>query len=174
MSDKIKELIERIKNLSKTDNYQIKILDENPEIYESKIGGIAYWTPDLVYPENKFNLPIPYKDYPHYKSIIGSDGNDTLIGDAKNITVSALGGGKFTVNDDITEHDLDYVLDLTNLETTSSYTIHYHETTNYNADEQTVIVSVLNNYTTTLTIEEVKAAVTPLVDAKLYSLITRE
>ena len=52
MSDKIKDLAEKIKNLSKTDNYQIKINDENPEIYESKIGGIAYWTPDLVYPEN--------------------------------------------------------------------------------------------------------------------------
>ena len=52
MSDKIKDLAEKIKNLSKTDNYQIKINDENPEIYESKIGGIAYWPPHLAYPVN--------------------------------------------------------------------------------------------------------------------------
>ena len=52
MSDKIKELAEKIKNLSKTDNYSIKIFEEEPEIFDSKIGGIAYWTPDLVYPVN--------------------------------------------------------------------------------------------------------------------------
>ena len=52
MSDKIKELADKIKNLSKTDNYSIKIIEEEPEIFESKIGGIAYWTPDLAYPVN--------------------------------------------------------------------------------------------------------------------------
>ena len=52
MSDKIKELVEEIKNLSKTDNYSIKIIEEEPEIFESKIGGTAYWTPDLAYPVN--------------------------------------------------------------------------------------------------------------------------
>ena len=50
MSDKIKELADKIKNLSKTDNYSIKIIEEEPEIFESKIGGIPYWTPDLAYP----------------------------------------------------------------------------------------------------------------------------
>ena len=52
MTDKIKELAEKIKNLSKVDNYAIKIIEEEPEIFESKIGGMAYWTPDLVYPVN--------------------------------------------------------------------------------------------------------------------------
>ena len=52
MSDKIKELAETIKNLSKTDNYSIKIIEEKPKIFESKIGGMPYWTPDLVYPVN--------------------------------------------------------------------------------------------------------------------------
>ena len=52
MSDKIKELAEEIKNLSKTDNYSIKIIEEEPELFESKIGGTAYWTPDLAYPVN--------------------------------------------------------------------------------------------------------------------------
>ena len=54
MSDKIKKLVEKIKNLSKTDNYSIKIktIEENPEIYESKLGGLPYWTPDLDYPVN--------------------------------------------------------------------------------------------------------------------------
>ncbi len=52
MSDKIKELADKIKNLSKTDNYSIKIIEEEPEIFESKIGGIPYWTPDLAYPVN--------------------------------------------------------------------------------------------------------------------------
>ena len=52
MSDKIKELAEEIKKLSKTDNYSIKIIEEEPEIFDSKIGGIAYWTPDLAYPVN--------------------------------------------------------------------------------------------------------------------------
>ena len=52
MADKIEELAEAIKNLSKTDNYSIKIIEEKPEIFESKIGGIPYWTPDLAYPVN--------------------------------------------------------------------------------------------------------------------------
>ena len=52
MSEKIKELALEIKNLSKTENYSIKIIEEEPEIFESKIGGIAYWTPDLSYPVN--------------------------------------------------------------------------------------------------------------------------
>ena len=52
MSDKIKELAEEIKKLSKTDNYSIKIIEEEPQLYESKIGGIPYWTPDLTYPLN--------------------------------------------------------------------------------------------------------------------------
>ena len=50
--DKIKQLAEKIKELSKTDYYEIKISEESPEIWDSKIGGIPYWTPDKVYPTN--------------------------------------------------------------------------------------------------------------------------
>ena len=50
--EKIKQLAEKIKELSKTDYYQIKISEESPEIWDSKIGGIPYWTPDIVYPTN--------------------------------------------------------------------------------------------------------------------------
>ena len=49
---KIKELAEKIKELSKTDYYKIKISEESPEIWDSKIGGLPYWTPDKVYPIN--------------------------------------------------------------------------------------------------------------------------
>ena len=52
MSDKIKELVDEIKSLSKMDNYSIEIIDKKPKLFESKIGGIPYWTPDLSYPEN--------------------------------------------------------------------------------------------------------------------------
>ncbi len=31
---------------------------------------------DIVFPESKFNLEVLYKDFPMYKQIIGSDGND--------------------------------------------------------------------------------------------------
>jgi len=52
-NDKIKELAERIKSLSKTDYYKIKIIPNiTPEIFDSKFGGIPYWTPDKNYPTN--------------------------------------------------------------------------------------------------------------------------
>ena len=52
MSDKIKELADKIKNLSKMDNYSIQFTEEKPEIFDSKLGGIPYWTQNLVYPVN--------------------------------------------------------------------------------------------------------------------------
>ena len=53
MSDKIKQLAEAIKRLSKTDYYYIKIDSETPAgIFNSKLGGIPYWTPDKNYPKN--------------------------------------------------------------------------------------------------------------------------
>ena len=52
MSVKLEKLIEKIKILSKTDYYKLKLIDESPEIFESKIGGIPYWTPDIAYPTN--------------------------------------------------------------------------------------------------------------------------
>ena len=52
-NDKIKELADALKRLSKTDNYQINILPEkSPEIYDSKLGGLPYWTSDKKYPTN--------------------------------------------------------------------------------------------------------------------------
>ena len=51
--DKIKELADVLKRLSKTDNYQIKIFpDIAPEIFDSKLGGPPYWSPDKEYPTN--------------------------------------------------------------------------------------------------------------------------
>ena len=53
-NDKIKELADALKRLSKTDNYQINILpDITPEIFDSKLGGLPYWNPDKKYPTNK-------------------------------------------------------------------------------------------------------------------------
>ena len=52
MSDKIKELVDEIKSLSKMDIFSIEIIDEKPKLFESKIGGIPYWTQNLPYPEN--------------------------------------------------------------------------------------------------------------------------
>ena len=52
-NDKIKELADVLKRLSKTDNYQINIFpDITPEIFDSKLGGLPYWTPDKKYPTN--------------------------------------------------------------------------------------------------------------------------
>ena len=52
-NDKIKELAEELKRLSKTDYYQIKIIPNiTPELFDSKIGGLPYWTPDKNYPTN--------------------------------------------------------------------------------------------------------------------------
>ena len=52
MSDKIKELVDEIKSLSKMDIFSVEIIDEKPKLFESKIGGIPYWTKNLPYPEN--------------------------------------------------------------------------------------------------------------------------
>jgi len=49
MTDKIIELANVIKRNTKTENYSIKIESDNPEIYDSKIGGLPYWT-DNEYP----------------------------------------------------------------------------------------------------------------------------
>jgi len=49
----IKELVEKLKSLSKTEYYQIKIIPNiTPEIFDSKLGGLPYWTPDKKYPVN--------------------------------------------------------------------------------------------------------------------------
>lgn len=34
---------------------------------------------DIIYQQNKFNLPVLYKDYPEYKSIIGSKGTEKRL-----------------------------------------------------------------------------------------------
>ncbi|ORY44608.1 DUF1963-domain-containing protein [Neocallimastix californiae] len=51
-TDQFEQLIEGIKRLSKQDNYLIKYLDEEPDIFDSKFGGIPYWTTDKEYPKN--------------------------------------------------------------------------------------------------------------------------
>ena len=52
MTDKIKELAEAIKSLSKTEYYSIKIESQTAGIFDSKIGGLPYWTQDKIYPIN--------------------------------------------------------------------------------------------------------------------------
>ena len=86
-------------------------------------------------------------------------GNDTLVGSAKNITVSALGEGKFTINDDATEHELSEVIDLTDLSQNTTFTIHYNST-NYNASDKSVFVTVYTSYTTEISIELSKNSIT--------------
>jgi uncharacterized protein YwqG len=52
-NDKIKELAEQLKSLSKTEYYRIKIIPNiTPDIFDSKYGGLPYWTPDKNYPTN--------------------------------------------------------------------------------------------------------------------------
>ena len=53
MADKLNELIEKIKNISQTEYYKIKILDETPDIFDSKIGGLPYWVEGQDYPKDK-------------------------------------------------------------------------------------------------------------------------
>ena len=50
--DKIKELVKSIKHLSNTEYYSIKIESKTDRIFDSKIGGIPYWSPDKDYPAN--------------------------------------------------------------------------------------------------------------------------
>lgn len=50
--NKIKLLAKEIKKLSKTKNYSIKIESKTDRIFDSKIGGIPYWTPSKNYPTN--------------------------------------------------------------------------------------------------------------------------
>ena len=51
--NKINELADKIKNLSKCDYYQIELESNcSPDIFDSKLGGLPYWTPDRVYPVN--------------------------------------------------------------------------------------------------------------------------
>lgn len=59
MSNEINKLAETIKRLSKTDYYSVRIDSEiQPGIFNSKIGGIPYWTPDRIYPINDNNKKL--------------------------------------------------------------------------------------------------------------------
>ena len=53
MADKLNELTEKIKNLSETEYYKIKIHDEKPDLFDSKIGGLPYWVEGKDYPKDK-------------------------------------------------------------------------------------------------------------------------
>ena len=50
MSKKINKLIEKIKHISETEYYNITIQKEKPGIFDSKIGGLPYWTGDKDFP----------------------------------------------------------------------------------------------------------------------------
>lgn len=54
MTEKIDQLVEWIKNKTKTEIYNIKIESEGePTIFDSKIGGLPYWTKDKEYPTDQ-------------------------------------------------------------------------------------------------------------------------
>ena len=53
MADKLNELTEKIKNISETEYYKIKIHDEKPDLFDSKIGGLPYWVEGKDYPKDK-------------------------------------------------------------------------------------------------------------------------
>ena len=53
MADKVNELVEKIKNISETDYYQIKIEKEKPELTDSKIGGLPYWIEGKEFPTDE-------------------------------------------------------------------------------------------------------------------------
>jgi len=52
MTEKIDKLIEYVKDKTKCEVYNIKIENEKPSIFDSKIGGLPYWTTDKEYPKN--------------------------------------------------------------------------------------------------------------------------
>ncbi|ORY44607.1 DUF1963-domain-containing protein [Neocallimastix californiae] len=51
-AEQFEQLVEVIKRLSKQEDYSIKIEEEKPDIFDSKYGGIPYWTTDKEYPKN--------------------------------------------------------------------------------------------------------------------------
>jgi len=53
MAHKINELVEKIKNLSETEYYRIKIEEKSPEITDSKIGGLPYWLEGKEFPTDE-------------------------------------------------------------------------------------------------------------------------
>ena len=56
MAHKINELVEKIKNLSETEYYRIKIEEKSPEITDSKIGGLPYWLEGKEFPTDEENV----------------------------------------------------------------------------------------------------------------------
>jgi len=58
MNDDINKLAEIIKRLSKKNYYEIKIEKEKPTIFDSKFGGLPYWTKDKEYPTNSNGIKL--------------------------------------------------------------------------------------------------------------------
>lgn len=55
MANELEQLIEKIKNASKTEYYKLKLIkeeDDKPELFDSKFGGNPYWVPEMDYPVN--------------------------------------------------------------------------------------------------------------------------
>ena len=53
MAEKIDELVKKIKELSETEYYKIKIEEEKPELIDTKIGGLPYWINDKEFPTDQ-------------------------------------------------------------------------------------------------------------------------
>ena len=58
IEDKVKKVKEIINNLSKTEAYEIKYENINPNITDSKIGGLPYWPKNKEYPVNMSNTKL--------------------------------------------------------------------------------------------------------------------
>ena len=117
--NKIKLLAEVIKRLSKIDIYSIKIESKTDRIFDSKIGGIPYWSPDKNYPINssgnklyllaQVNFEEEKVDFPLPKSgILQFFIDDDLFG----------------MNSDQTKQD--------------NFRVVYHETIDYNMTKEAV------------------------------------
>ena len=52
MSTKLNELTQKIKNISQTEYYKIKIINQKPDLFDSKIGGLPYWIEGKDFPKD--------------------------------------------------------------------------------------------------------------------------
>lgn len=125
-SDKIKKVVAAIKEKTAMTAYQLKIIkDSEPDIFDSKFGGVPYW--DLS------------KEYP-----IDSYGNKMMLLAQINFTKEALADKRlpqqgmlqfFIINGD----DL-YGMDFEELDSQKDFRVIYHETVNMDVTKEQVLV----------------------------------
>lgn len=132
-SDKIKKIVAAIKEKTAMTAYQLKIIkDSQPDIFDSKFGGVPYW--DLS------------KEYP-----IDSYGNKMMLLAQINFTKEALGDERlpqqgmlqfFIMNGD----DL-YGMDFEELDSQKDFRVIYHETVHMDVTKEQVLALDIPNAT---------------------------